>query len=482
MNILENKNNYENGNYFCTWSAQWYAQNGQDFQQRDAINEEFLFGKDSIVGNNHKEARNSLYLVIDDGWDVPENLEMWDMKFGSLIVDKDRFPSYYSDKPEESLKNLSDKVKSLGFKGLGLWVAVQNSNIRDELDVDFLEYWKERARWCEYAGITYWKCDWGKYERSYEYRNAMTKAVKEVAPNLYIEHSVPGGPTAERGLFPTVRQAEDLDLYRKFYMISDYFRLYDLMSEFANATLFNRLATALSLKPNLNGNCKGVINYEDRVYFAAVLGGAAGVMRCNGKMQEVIRMCKWQEVSPQFSIKDLEFKLSDEVINEAYIYPEENKNVWPFFHGKKIQTAPAVLALGKCELPVVRTSGDEKPYCACSLNPITNTYAIGLYTRTINNKRNTVIPADVEANVPYADKLIGVFGRYASLTLNFNESIEGKRVYIQNMSLDEAIDVTDNVGIVDNTLVISGKLIDKIGKLEQPEGDESEPGLAILIK
>ena len=64
-----------------------------------------------------------LIFVFDDGWDVPYGLKNNDNNdFGSLILNEERFPSF-SGEPKERMKKLVDKVKSFGWKGVGLWIC-----------------------------------------------------------------------------------------------------------------------------------------------------------------------------------------------------------------------------------------------------------------------------------------------------------------------------------------------------------------------
>lgn len=104
--------------YFCTWGSQGFLANRDDnsnsnfnIATRDQISEEKVFGENDLA-YVYPEIREYLYFVIDDGWDVPfgstapKNQEL----FGSLIVDKERFPSFCGS-PENKLKQFNDKIK-----------------------------------------------------------------------------------------------------------------------------------------------------------------------------------------------------------------------------------------------------------------------------------------------------------------------------------------------------------------------------------
>ena len=166
----------EQRSYYCTWLAQNFlaSETGEkraavrpEFTgdqgancARDKVNERTVFGKGGMAQVN---AREDLYLVLDDGWDVPFDFDPYVHKdyFGSLEVNEQRFPCAKGS-PAERLKILNERAKGLGWKGIGIWVAAQkcgkdNNSPFSEADK---EYWRERILWCKQAGVTYWKVDW----------------------------------------------------------------------------------------------------------------------------------------------------------------------------------------------------------------------------------------------------------------------------------------------------------------------------------
>ena len=77
-------------NYWCAWSAQSYMQ-GQGAKTNDPLlyqvasidkfaalqlNEENLFGTNGWVKNFYPKVRGDLWVVLDDGWDLPVNRDL----------------------------------------------------------------------------------------------------------------------------------------------------------------------------------------------------------------------------------------------------------------------------------------------------------------------------------------------------------------------------------------------------------------------
>ena len=88
------------------------------------MTEENIFGSGPGQGwiNFFPKVRKDLYFLLDDSWDIPVNANKG---YGHDEVDTTRFPSISGDAAERMTK-LSDKVKSKGWKGLGLWVAAHD--------------------------------------------------------------------------------------------------------------------------------------------------------------------------------------------------------------------------------------------------------------------------------------------------------------------------------------------------------------------
>ena len=75
---------------------------------------------------------------------------------------------------------------------------------------------------------------------------------------------------------------------------------------------------------------------------------------------------------------------------------------------------------------------------------------------------------------------IDIFGEYNKLILENTGDVS--QVLMQDLAGDSALDITDEVCVKQNQIVIPGSLIHKIGTMEQPFEDTSEPGVILTKK
>lgn len=133
MNLIPNAPGLS-PNYWCTWSTQNF---GREDEHPDYHN--YLGGVGSQFARTEMNEKNlrrwlqqfpkirgDLYLMLDDGWDVPYGVhpDKSRDRFGTLELDEERFPSF-TGTPAQRLKKLNDFVKESGWRGLGLWVPAQ---------------------------------------------------------------------------------------------------------------------------------------------------------------------------------------------------------------------------------------------------------------------------------------------------------------------------------------------------------------------
>ena len=195
--------------YYCTWCVQNYmygiGKKSVDSKElegsrgsahaRKCMNLQTAFGEDGWAARFHPEARKDLYFMIDDGWDVPYNVNPdW---FGSLIPDPKRFP-LNAEEPWQRYQMLNRLAKQAGWRGLGIWVAAQEApalwNGKAHTPADQTVYWKERMAWSERAGVEYWKMDWGAHAADIQFRINITQWARQYAPHLTIGHAVCQAP------------------------------------------------------------------------------------------------------------------------------------------------------------------------------------------------------------------------------------------------------------------------------------------------
>lgn len=472
--------------YLCTWALQEKTAEALKISpprgtvsQRDALSDETVFGEKSLYHPFSGEYRSGLYFVIDDGWDVPlgscepQNDEH---SFGLLSPDEEKFPNY-GDTYTERLTTLSNKIKEMGYAGLGLWVPTLNPNEpkNNKFTIEQAKkYWIECAKRCRAADIKYLKVDWGNHPER-EYREMMTRVFKEYAPGIIIEHAAPQAVFTE--LTDTKKRAEDT---REILPISDVFRLYDVIKPFKNAPMLSRADEALSAAAGAELGTAGILNGEICAPICAALGLSVGIMG-EENSSSYAACLRWHRISPPFSIYSAEYKKSEEILTDTHFFAKNA--IWWLKPEERCysEAAPAVMARG-CGLPRVFAAG-EKPFVAASKNPKTGAYAIASIGRTIDPNVDMIIPADVEFDVGLASEPVGIFGYYKSLTLNFSESIEGKRIFAQDLMADCAVDITDRCRICRGSVRLDGCDLRVFGSYARAseEEDSAEPSLVLAV-
>lgn len=511
ISLIPTQPNVETPNYVCTWSAQdWTAQSSDATRAyassipRDMLNHEQLFNPETgWCYTAYQDSKQDLIFLLDDGWDLPYSSNSSYMSFfASLLVDEEKFPGY-GDTPRERLKTLVDNVKAAGWKGAGVWICA-NTNTE--------EYWRERLQWSAYAGVSYWKIDWGSGSGSDTWRKMISNLADEIAPELVIEHIVgystlnTSGDSGTRMSDSVAQSSADRGSY------ADVYRSYDVNGNLSIATTFERLGKHLQYAYT-DGRQLGLLNGEDEVYMCSALGLTFGVMRYDigeassgslpniffggdetftetrpirKMLDEVKRATMWQRIAPAYRVDAYKTVISDEALADSWVYSSEDTwDTGTCSAGSgtaKVQKAPAVIARG-VDMPTVQAdSNGVKPFVAASRNP-NGAISIGTYGRTTPDKGYQAVRSDISLNVGDLTGKIGVFGYYNSLSLTFNQSLTGKKIYAQDlMNTGSARDITSQVTLSGDgkTVTFSGTLLESIGLSEATE-EYSEPGLVIQI-
>ena len=474
--------------YYCTWQTQLYATcGGTPLEQRKNIGEHMLFAKEKPFGwaYFYEKARSDLFLVMDDSWDVP--LDGNKEYYGSLILNDEKFPQAVQSGANnaEALKCMSERIKVLGWKGLGGWVCAQESGLFSE-NLTTEQYWMERLKDANRSGFSYWKVDWGKKSKDAKFRRMLSDLAKEFAPNLTVEHAV----------------VPDVISY------SDVYRTYDVPAILSIPMTMRKLKEVLVERKTENGYL-GLINCEDEVYIAAAGGFIMGVMRhpfvgafgdgradCSfpavhrnlkTKMQEVVRAVRWHRMAPAFSVGEGDLHVDETELCDTWHFEnigEEIESWWmkhSFFSDMKDNTisisAPARISRG-CALPEVSPNKEGNvPYIVASKHP-NGVYSIVTLGRTLNRKYE--IPrCNVRFHIDSANT-VAVFGDYENLILETAYK-EIKAIYMQDLADETAYDVTENIIFEEEKIIISGELLRKIGTVSQPKEDTSEPGVVIRL-
>ena len=476
--------------YYCTWQTQLYAtSDGKPPAQRAVLGEHALFAEEKPFGwaYFYEKARNDLFFVMDDSWDVSPAGEK--DAFGSLILDAEKFPEATTGAQTngEALLRLSERIRALGWKGLGGWVCAQKaSRFADIPDED---YWKQRLLEADASGFSYWKVDWGKRGTDAAFRRMLTELGRQYAPNLVMEHAM------VKEVLPDV----------------DVFRTYDVPALMSIPMTLSKLCAFADITRG-DGNTMSLLNCEDEVYIAAAGGFSMGVMRhpyagafLNGradmsfpavhrniktKMYEVLRAVRWHRIAPAFPFDGASLCIDKRLLRDTFRFEKREEELEAWWADAPILrdawtadgisvSAPARIARG-CALPsIVPNEEGDMPYVIASRNP-NGAYAVATLGRT-KARRYAIPKCDISLAIENADT-IGVFGQYKKLTLE-TDGTNVTSVLMQDLAGDFAYDVTAHVRMEEKRVEIPGEWIERIGTVTQPRGDTSEPGVLIrLIK
>lgn len=471
--------------YYCTWQTQLYAtSDGKPVGQRKIINEKSMFSSEYPYAwtSFYEKARQDLFFVMDDSWDVPPEGD--ESKYGSLILDRQKFASFYTDdNSTNALKNLCSRVKSLGWKGLGGWVCAQESPVPLNGEA-CTEYWIERLKNAQEAGIRYWKIDWGKKERSEDFRRQISKLAHKYAPKLTVENAFDA----------------------KYISFSDAFRTYDVPAIMSIPMTMEKLALILKAA-DYTGEAKSLVNCEDEAYAAAAGGFTMGIMRhpysgnlpdgradmsfpeCHRdlkrKTEEVLHAARWHRIAPAFAADKNNVCISEKMLIDTWNLQNSEAEIesWWFKMGpiknhikSDTITKTACAAISRnMPLPVITPDENgEIPYVIASRNP-NGAVSVAFLART--NKRKYYTPlCDVSLDAADSDTF-GLFGYFKSVTLNFSSEKTNVKVYAQNLSDDFSYDITDQVHTDGKNITIPFSAVDKLCISE----DKSEPGLLVKI-
>ena len=481
-------------NYWCTWSAQWALSIGRlseagkkagyfegNNNARICICEETVFGEDGFA-YQFPDVRGDLFLLMDDGWDVPfEGCASFPISaFGSVIPSSDRFPSFPGT-PAERLKGINDKLRDIGWRGLGLWISPTMTGKEQDFQYEHHreqheEYWKERVLWCKEAGVRYWKVDWGSFGHGdiVEYRRMISRIGKAYFPELIIEQttcSAPYNGIPEEGKTRYTDYDFTISLAKQVVEFCDVYRTYDVTDDMlSDTTTLDRLSWFLSFAP-----C--VMSCEDALYTGAVLGCALGVMRShygkdylrmNRKLDEVNASVKWQRFAPSFAGGKL--NVSDDLLGDTmYFGPRDTWN--DVIRNREVtQQAPAVMARNT-PLPVVKRE-EKMPFVIASMNP-TGAYSLAAIKRR-EFLFDTQAPT-VACTVGEASR-IGIFGDFKEITLYFDRP--PVKMYAQSLVRGEEKPLDIHTYLLESVVKIPQTLLESMNTV----ADESDNAVMLRFE
>ncbi len=446
-------------NSWCTWGSQngiigkyksdlskgkkvpeFVSKNPQKISQRDGIGEAEIFGKDGMA-HYYKGDREDMYFILDDGWDVDYYLNPWDKDmpaFGSHIANDKRFPSIAGKSPKKKLRQINKKLRAMGWKGAGLWIPAQRLGATKREDFELQkDFWKKRIAWSKYAGIKYWKVDWGRHCLDADFRVLLSAFAAEEYPELIIENALPiGGESCfandiafkdgkvigsgEYSKFPK----KDLDDVKKVLAGSRLFRTYDSLGD---AITLDRMAYLLDAGRKNNWNF--YLTCELHPKLAAGLASYFGEMRNN--LQDARSFLRWQHIAPALAANEVDIKISKERLEDIYT----GKDVHGFkpAEGKSFpQSAPAIVVRGDMDLPKIKVpEGKKHPFVVATLHPNSS-----LCIAFVERKATPLPLVEADVNVDCANRKIGIFGAFEKMTFNISKKSETPKVWIQELTSD----------------------------------------------
>lgn len=474
-------------NYWCTWGAQNYVYGdhtshldekvleGPDGAAlaRNAMRGELVFGN-AGWSSFFPRVHGDLYLLLDDGWATGGT--------ATFLLDTQKFPSL-TGSPEARLARLNDAARQKGWRGAALWCRNTPGGDQDQSLVA-----RSKA-----ADIRYWKIDGG--DLSFH----VDRVRDELRANLTVEH-VHGEPPLNGDWRKDGRfEAQSWDSPRvQILRKTDVYRTYDTNCILSIPTTLDRVAQLLHAVQQ-HPEVRGLLNVEDEVYIAAVLGCTMGVLRYpltglrpdgdvdlffNGprqtkkRMDEVVRALRWQRVAAPYPAGMGSFNMDEEILTDDWLY-EPGQTWYSESVGQLArQGAPARLSRN-LPLPEVGAAG-EKPFVFAGRFP-NGAVALGMQERTHAHGGWTAPRAEVKIDVADARGPFGLFGYFEAVTLSFKESPAGKRVMAEDLAGGTAVDVTSSVQVLGRDLRIPGSLIDHVGRSRATPGDVSDPGMILQV-
>lgn len=505
-------------NYWCTWGAQSSTVKpgdaGGQLAAGNNLTETLLFKDPGWLTNYFQKVRKDLYVVYDGGWDVPIGVDWTGNKswrLGSFELAVDRFPSC-TGTPVERLRKLNEMTKAAGWRGAGVWVAAQD--YEDNKDGHLLSHARmvedlsAHARWSRDAGIEYWKCDYGARGIDPNFRKEMTDLCRNIYPELVVEHARTSGPLNDEscpwdtiprvvhhsGRFAIWDNGHVLDEARELLTFSSVLRTYDVVQQLRIVSTLDRVADLVAQKPSSAAGDGGLLLCEDQVEIGAGLGCAFGIMRsavartqtgplddpsdAKHRIDAVARAVRWQRIAPAFPAWEAEAHLDDRALMDDWVFEKGHAGAGWLAGRDTRQGAPARVSRGM-KLPTVKTEGDS-PFVVAARYPQGAISVATLFR--VTPKRGCYLPlVDVAIDAGEGNTPVGIFGRYKSLTLWLSHDLGARRIWAQDLAGDSALDVTSRVAKQGKSLILSGGLIDEVGRAAASPGDISNPGLVLRL-
>lgn len=463
--------------YFSTWNIQGYCASYDGPTTIRLMTEQSMFGDGALEGWTRffPSFREDLFFLMDDSWDIPCGTHEGNDQFmGECRLNPDRYPDCKGDAVNR-LKQLVQKTKQAGWKGLGGWIIAHESRVAPDAN-NREAYWIDRLRENNKAGMKYWKVDYGREENNIEWRKMLTGLARVHAPNMILEHAF---------TFPVI---EDCDV----------FRTYDVEVVTSIPVTLQRVLRLLDYRTK-PGNM-GLINCEDEPLIAVGLGCVIGVMRhpinhplpngladhvfptaarnLKARLDEVDRALKWHRLAEPFAVNH-DTKADSRMLTDRWVLAD--RETWVAHHHVSdtlVEQAPA--RISRCmPLPEVECKG-EAPYVLASCYP-NGAVAVATLERLFHRTWHTPL-AKVSIQVKDVKAPVGIFGNYEELTLTYPQTLHHKmHIWAQDLRGKEPVDITSRVKVEAHRIIIPGSVIHQIGTMAATPGDVSAPGMVLKI-
>jgi hypothetical protein len=438
------------------------------------MTENVLLGQSGWAARFHSKVREDLYLLLDDGWQTGGT--------ATFQLDPVKFHSFKGSNVTR-LRALNSEVERIGWRGAALWCRNTPGGAAD--------FGLESQ--CRDAGIRYWKIDIG--DPGFNLIRTRDHArIPLTLEHVHGELPVNGNWKNDGRFGAQPWNSRRMEILRN----TDVYRTYDVTSILSLPTTLDRAAELMRSSAG-HPELRSLLNVEDEVYVAAVLGCTMGVMRYplhglrpqndpdlffNGprnaklRMDEVVRALRWQRIAAPFPCGVGNLLSDAKRLNDGWTFaPGETwqhdlvgTTVW--------QSAPSVIARN-IDLPVVKAEG-EKPFVFAARFP-NGAIAVGAQERTRPGHAWYMPPCAVTVNAGDAPGPYGIFGEFERLTLTLAKPPRGKRIIAQDLAGDEAFDITSLVEFEGIAIHFNGNLLRQAGLRDRTPGDLSSPGVVIAL-
>lgn len=440
------------------------------------MNDRLIFAADGFAAMWTPELRGELYLMLDDGWDVDydvhpaEKIEC----FGSLELNRNRFPAFSGDNAERLLQ-ANEAAKRAGWRGIGIWVASQPCDALCNApysEAVLTDYYTKRILDSKHAGVRYWKVDWGKYQCDPKFRKLLTDLGHALYPDLYIEHAcctIPVNGFPERNQIRYADNAEQMRLTDAICAFADVFRTYDVTDDkLSAASTIDRVCDVLRV-------AAGFVNCEDELFIGAALGCTLGIMRSSygqskysfcHRLAEVAAAIRWQKIAPAFAGGVLQ--TSEQILTDECYFADGDTWYQPVIGKTVSQAAPAVVARNTA-LPQV-TPDTNAPYILASLNP-SGAYSLAAVKR--HQCEHATVAPTVTCDIGKATQ-VGLFGEFDTVRLKRRGV---RAVTVRCLYTGKETDITEQVRIDEDSVLLPGKYM---ATLSTPS-DASQPAVLVTL-